>query len=283
MLWLEQHQDLLRISVFLGTLSLMLAWERFQPARTDARTFEGGSSLKRRANNLILTFVNSAVLRLVPAISASYTAYWASENQIGLFHTLNLPVWFVLFAGILLMDMAIYWQHRLMHRVPVLWRLHRVHHSDLDFDTTTALRFHPIEIALSMAYKSLLVLALGLPLFVVIIFEIILNAAALFNHGNVSLPNNVERRLRKAIVTPDMHRVHHSVLQTETDSNFGFFLSIWDRLFSSYIAYPKQSTHTMPIGLEYFREKRLNTLASILWMPFRKHEPSGQKDLYDRH
>jgi len=180
-----------------------------------------------------------------------------------------LPYWAAVVAGVVLLDLAIYWQHRLIHMIPLLWRLHRVHHADTDFDVTTAVRFHPVEIALSMGIKLGIIALLSVPALAVLIFEILLSAGALFTHANLKLPNSFERRLRWLLVTPEMHRIHHSVHPDETNSNFGFHLSLWDRLFQSYRDDPRDGHTGMKIGLHEYREKREQTLWAMLVNPFR--------------
>lgn len=185
-----------------------------------------------------------------------------------MFHGLNAPFWLALPASLLILDLAIYTQHVVFHKVAVLWRLHRMHHTDLDFDVTTALRFHPLEIVLSMLIKLVLVTLLGVPAVAVMLFEVILNATAMFNHGNVGLPRRLDRALRWILVTPDMHRIHHSIRPEETDSNFGFNLPWWDRLFGTYRDQPRDGHAGMTIGLEYFRDRRATRLYGLLLQPF---------------
>jgi len=186
-----------------------------------------------------------------------------------LFNRVDLPYWFEVAAAVLLLDLAIYLQHLLMHRVPLLWRLHRVHHADLDIDLTTGSRFHSLEILLSMLFKGCVILLLGPALFAVLVFEVLLNGLALFNHANVRLPVGVDRLLRRLLVTPDMHRVHHSILVRETNSNYGFNLSLWDRVFSTYIDQPQRGHEGMTIGLAEFRDLRqVDRLPGMLAMPF---------------
>ena len=191
-------------------------------------------------------------------------------GRAGAFSTLlALPAWVGVVASVVLLDLAIYFQHVLFHAVPVLWRLHRMHHADLDFDVTTGLRFHPIEILLSMVIKLAVVAALGAPALAVLIFEVLLNATSMFNHGNVRIPAGLDRVLRWVVVTPDMHRVHHSILSRETNSNFGFNLPWWDRLFGTYRAQPAAGHEGMTIGIEQFRDPRELRLDRMLLQPFR--------------
>jgi sterol desaturase/sphingolipid hydroxylase (fatty acid hydroxylase superfamily) len=180
-----------------------------------------------------------------------------------------LPYWSVVIASVIVLDCAIYWQHRLLHKIPILWRLHRVHHADIGFDVTTAVRFHPFEIAVSMGIKLAFIALFGIPALAVLIFEILLSAGSLFTHANIRLPDTFERRLRWLLVTPEMHRIHHSVHWDETNSNFGFHLSLWDRIFGSYRDQPRDEQTTMQIGLHEFRDRRDQSLWALLVNPFR--------------
>jgi sterol desaturase/sphingolipid hydroxylase (fatty acid hydroxylase superfamily) len=193
----------------------------------------------------------------------------ADENGWGLFNGLALPLWLAVALSVIIMDFAIYLQHVLIHAVPALWRLHRMHHADLDFDVTTGARFHPLEIILSMGLKLMVVGALGAPAAAVLIFEVILNATSMFNHSNVGLPARLDRAVRLIVVTPDMHRVHHSVIPAETNSNFGFSLPWWDHLFGTYKAQPEAGHAGMTIGIEQFRDGRDLRLDRMLIQPFR--------------
>ncbi|MBU2098282.1 MAG: sterol desaturase family protein [Gammaproteobacteria bacterium] len=254
----------IRLSVFLVVLIAMMTWEWLTERRPQ--------TLKRSARwpaNLLLLAIDTAAVRLLFPLAAVGAAIYASDHGLGLFNVVTLPAWLAVILVILALDLAIYFQHRLFHAVPVLWRLHRVHHADQEFDVTTALRFHPLEILLSMLIKIALVVALGAPPVAVMIFEILLNATAMFNHGNVRLPAKADRYLRMLLVTPDMHRVHHSVIRQETDSNFGFNLACWDRLFGSYRDQPAQGQMGMTIGLEYFRSPMDQRLWPMLTQPFR--------------
>ena len=200
---------------------------------------------------------------------AYVTALSAMDNQIGLLNQFLLPVWLSVFATILLLDLAIYGQHIASHRWQWLWRFHKVHHSDLDIDVTTGIRFHPIEIIISMGYKVLIIYIIGCHPAAVIAFEVILSATALFNHSNIFMPLKLERWLRLGLVTPDMHRVHHSSIQSETDSNFGFSISVWDRLFGTYIDQPKLGHDKMVIGLTQYRYSPDVRIKQLLLMPFK--------------
>lgn len=257
-------EALLRFGVFFGIFALMAVWEYFRPKRrlSSARR-------QRWPVNLGLAAVNVLLMRVSMGAAAWLAAGWAAERNIGLFHAVPAPIWLSFAGSLLLLDLAIYAQHVAAHRWRWFWRLHQVHHSDTDFDTTTAVRFHPLEIMLSMAYKVLLVVALGAEPSAVIAFEIILNGCALFNHGNVGLPPTYEQSLRYLLVTPDMHRIHHSALQTETDSNYGFSLSCWDRLFDTYCPQSRQPQTAMRIGLNGFRDTNELGFLHLLAMPFR--------------
>ena len=242
----------------------MLIWELLAPKR--ALTV---AKLARWSNNLALLLLNSVVLRLLFPAAAVGLALSVGETGWGLFNLLDLPFGFEVIAAVLLLDLAIYLQHLLMHRVPVLWCLHRVHHADLDIDLTTGSRFHPIEIVVSMLIKWLVILLLGPSLLAVLIFEILLNGMAIFNHANVDLPRNFDRMLRLLLVTPDMHRVHHSVRLRETNSNYGFNLSIWDRIFKTYIDQPEKGHIAMTIGIPEFRNvEQVDRLPGMLTLPF---------------
>jgi sterol desaturase/sphingolipid hydroxylase (fatty acid hydroxylase superfamily) len=203
-------------------------------------------------------------------------AFLAESKGWGLFNILPLPAWLAIPPAVLLLDLTIYGQHVAFHAVPLLWRLHRTHHADLEFDVTTGLRFHPGEILLSMAIKLAAVAVLGAPPLAVLIFEILLNATSLFNHGNVRLPLGLDRLLRLIVVTPDMHRVHHSIDRPETNSNFGFNLPWWDRLFGTYRAQPALGHERMTIGIDKFRDPRELRLDRMLWQPLRDDHPAVQ-------
>ncbi len=254
----------LRMSFFLGVFFLLAIAEACRPRRK--RDFPRSV---RWVNNLSLVVLDSLLLKICFPLLAVGMAYVAQQRSWGLFNLLDMPIWVEAGFCILLLDLAIYAQHVLFHLVPPLWRLHRVHHTDMDFDLTTGIRFHPLEILLSMAIKLILVVSLGAPVIAVLIFEILLNASAMFNHSNLNLPLTLDRLLRKLIVTPDMHRVHHSVYVNETNSNYGFFLSFWDRLFSTYIDQPQDGHQKMRLGLEYFRQPRDLRLDKLLLQPLR--------------
>ena len=256
----------LRLAIFAAVLLTMMAWECAAPRRPSKRR-------GRWSANLSIVALNTALLLLAP-ISAVGAALFAVFNKVGVFIWLELALWPSIILSLLLLDLGLYWQHRLFHIIPQLWPLHRMHHTDIEFDVTTALRFHPLEILLSIVYKCALIILLGAPLLAVIAFEIILNGAAMFNHANIKLPRAIDRILRLVIVTPDMHRVHHAVHRAEYDRNFGFNLSIWDRIFGSYTAQPKSGHRAMKIGQADFRATSESRLDKLLTQPFRR--PSRQ-------
>ena len=257
------YEPIIRLSCFLGVLLAMMGWEWRWPRRTLSL-----SRARRWPANLGIILIDSGVLRWLFPVLAVGMAELAENRSWGLFHGLNAPFWLALVATLLLLDLTIYAQHVAFHKIPLLWRLHRMHHTDLDFDVTTALRFHPLEIVLSMLLKLAVVVLLGAPPVAVMLFEVILNATALFNHGNVRLSRKLDRALRWVLVTPDMHRVHHSIHREETDSNFGFNLPWWDRLFGTYRDQPRDGHVGMTIGLEYFRDWRATRLDGLLLQPF---------------
>jgi len=257
-------EPMLRLAVFLGVLVAMAGWELAAPRRR-----QDIARVIRWTNNLALVVVDTVILRLTFPILAVGLALMAEARGWGLFNALDVPLWLAVPLSILLLDLAIYLQHVLFHAVPGLWRLHRMHNADLEFDVTTGLRFHPVEIVLSMGIKLAAVAALGAPAVAVLMFEVLLNATALFNHANIRLPAGVDRVLRWFVVTPDMHRVHHSVIPAETNSNFGFNLPWWDWLLGTYRAQPKAGHEGMTIGIEQFRTPRDLCLDRMLVQPLR--------------
>jgi len=254
----------IRLGFFFGVFALMALWELISPKRNLLV-----SKTVRWANNLGLVFFNSFILRLIFPAAAVGVAVTAQVNNWGLFNVVEVPAWLAVIASVVIMDFIIYLQHVMVHAVPILWRLHRVHHADLDYDVTTGSRFHTIEIILSMLIKFATIVLLGPPIVAVIVFEVVLNAMAMFNHGNVGLPKSLDNFLRWFIVTPDMHRVHHSIEDDETNSNFGFNLSWWDRLFGTYRDQPRAGHDGMTIGIRGFRETRQAAwITGMLLMPF---------------
>jgi sterol desaturase/sphingolipid hydroxylase (fatty acid hydroxylase superfamily) len=254
----------LRLGAFAGTLAAVALWEAIAPRRPRAH-----SRWLRWPGNLGILALDAALLRGLAPIAAVAMGAFAERQGWGLLGSLPIPGWFGILAAIVLLDLAIYLQHRVFHAVPALWRLHRMHHADLDFDVTTGGRFHPIEMLLSMAIKLAVVAALGAPAVAVLVFEIWLSVSSLFNHGNLALAQPADRRLRWLVVTPDMHRIHHSVLREETNSNFGFGLPWWDHLFGTYRADPAAGHRGMTIGLEAFRDPAELRIDRMLMQPFR--------------
>lgn len=262
-----ENEALIRLGVFLGLFGLFALAETLAPRRV--RSLPRG---RRWITNWSFTVLNTIVLRVMAIglpLLAVGAAMDASANGWGLFNSLDWPGWVELLAAVLVLDFAIWAQHLITHKIPLLWRLHRVHHADRDIDVTTAIRFHPVEIALSMLLKIGLVYALGPSALAIILFEIILNGTAMFNHANIRLPLAVDRVVRLVLVTPDMHRVHHSVHRHEHDSNYGFSLSIWDRLLGTYVAQPSDGHDDMTIGLKW-QDDRPARLGWSLWLPFGK-------------
>jgi sterol desaturase/sphingolipid hydroxylase (fatty acid hydroxylase superfamily) len=258
------YEPLIRLGAFGAVFVVMAIWEFLTPRRPQAigRNW-------RWPNNLGVVAVDVLLVRILLPITAVGLALFAEARGIGLFNMIVLPVWASIVISVILLDLAIYLQHVLFHAVPALWRLHRMHHADLEFDVTTGLRFHPVEILLSTGIKLAVVAALGTPAAAVLIFELLLNATSMFNHSNVRVPPAVDRILRWFVVTPDMHRVHHSILRRETNSNFGFNLPWWDRLLGTYRAQPAAGHDAMTIGIEQFREPRELGLGRMLLQPFR--------------
>lgn len=262
-----EHEALIRLGIFLGLFAVFALAETVAPRR--ATLF---ARQRRWTTNLSITVLNTLALRAIAVglpLLAVGAALDASYNGLGLFNNLGWPVWIEVTLAVLILDFAIWAQHLITHKVPLLWRLHRVHHADRDMDVTTAVRFHPVEIALSMLLKIGLVYLLGPSAVAVILFEILLNGTALFNHANIRLPLPVDAVLRKVLVTPDMHRIHHSIRRDEHDSNFGFALSIWDRLLGTYVAQPAEGHKDMTIGLKW-QDDRPTRLWWSLMLPFRR-------------
>jgi len=259
------NERAIRMGVFFGILGVMAVWEILAPRR--ALTV---SKAVRWVNNLGIVFFNSFLVWLVFPVLAVGMASFASNQGWGIFNYFELPFWFVVVASVVIMDFVIYLQHVMVHAVPALWRLHRMHHADLDFDVTTGARFHPLEIILSMLIKFATIVVLGPPVLAVVIFEVVLNATAMFNHSNVRLPLGIDRVLRWLVVTPDMHRVHHSTEDDEANSNFGFNLPWWDRLFGTYRDQPRAGHEGMTIGIHKYRElKQVAWLPGMLLLPFK--------------
>ena len=262
-----------RLLLFLGIFAAMALFELAVPRR--ALIF---SRARRWTTNLAIVATDTAVLRIVFPMAAVGIALWAGERGIGLFPALGMPLWLAGLLGFVLLDFAVWAEHWASHKIPLLWRIHRMHHADRDIDVTTALRFHPLEIVVSMLWKAAIVVAFGIPAGAVLVFEVVLNGAAMFNHANVRLPLALDRWLRVLVVTPDMHRVHHSVIRTETDSNYGFNLAIWDRLFGTYVDQPARGHEGMVIGLDEYQHDGPAGYVWSLGVPFmRMHPDSGRR------
>ncbi|MEM7281012.1 MAG: sterol desaturase family protein [Pseudomonadota bacterium] len=278
--FLAEHENIIRLTFFAGVLLLMALLETLFPRR--------GRTQRRRSRwstNLALIVIDTMALRLLVPIVAMGMAAIAAEKGWGLFNLVSLPSWVEIAFAVIALDFLIYVQHVASHKIPLLWRLHQVHHADRDIDVTTGVRFHPVEIVLSMFYKVVCVLLLGPAVAAVFLFEVLLNACALFNHSNVRLPLRLDHLLRSFLVTPDMHRVHHSAVPTETNSNYGFSLSIWDRLFKTYVAQPRHGHDDMTIGLTEYQNPRPSQLVWSLVLPFRtqSHRSYSKHDNGEGH
>ncbi len=260
--WLLENEPQVRLAIFLTIFAVLILLQRAVPRRA----VPGGWA--RRATNLSLVVIDTLILRIAFPLLAFDLAVRLQASGGGMAGV--EPGWLAVILGVLLLDCAIYWQHRITHKIPLLWRLHRVHHADTGFDVTTAVRFHPFEIVLSMAIKLGLIALFGIPALAVLIFEILLSAGSLFTHANIRIPAGFERRLRWLLVTPEMHRIHHSVHPDETDSNYGFHLSFWDRVFGSYRDQARDGQTMMQIGLHEFREANDQSLWALLINPFRR-------------
>ncbi len=254
----------IRLAVFASVFAIMAVVEALWPRkkRTQPRT-------TRWFTNIGVVVVDSIVVRLVFPIVAVGVAIYASENGWGLLNLIAMPFWLKVVISAVLMDMAIYWQHVASHKIPMLWRVHRMHHVDRDIDASTGTRFHPIEIVLSMLYKMAIIMVLGPAAFGVFLFEVLLNGSAMFNHANVRLPLWLDRVIRVLFVTPDMHRVHHSVHRDETDSNYGFNLAIWDKIFGTYIDQPRDGHDDMVIGMKGYQDDKPSNIIWALLFPFK--------------
>ncbi|MBI3897276.1 MAG: sterol desaturase family protein [Gammaproteobacteria bacterium] len=262
--WIIAHELWIRLGCFAGVLMIVALWEQLAPRRRPS-AIRG----RRWLSHLGLSLLNTLVLRLLLPLTAVGMALLAEREGWGLLHRYHAPAWLVIALSIIALDLVIYLQHVMFHAVPAFWRLHRVHHADVDFDVSTGIRFHPIEILLSMLIKFSAIVAIGTPALAVFVFEVLLNASSLFNHGNVRLPLAIDRGLRWLVVTPDMHRVHHSIVAHETNSNFGFNLPWWDRLFGTYQAQPQAGHEAMTIGIETLRDEHLTSrLLGLLVLPF---------------
>jgi sterol desaturase/sphingolipid hydroxylase (fatty acid hydroxylase superfamily) len=258
------HEPLIRVAFFLAVLLAMALWELAAPRRRNEIP-----RVVRWTNNLAMVALDTVLVRLIFPVVAVALASLAAARGWGVFNVVDSPRWLAFVLSFLAFDLAIYLQHVMFHAVPTLWRLHRMHHADLDFDVTTGLRFHPGEIVVSMLFKLAVVMLLGPPATAVLVFEVVLNASSMFSHSNVRIPAGIDRWLRLMIVTPDMHRVHHSITPSETNTNFGFNLPWWDRLLGTYRAAPRGGHEAMIIGIEQFRTPRDLWLDRMLIQPVR--------------
>ena len=258
-----KYETLIRLTGFFTIFILMAGWEIAAPLRPQTT-----SKTKRWVSNLTLVFLNTFIVRLIFSTTAVGMALLASINQWGILNLLEWPQWLKLVTAILTLDLALYLQHLMFHAVPLLWRFHMMHHADLDVDVTTGARFHPIEIMISMVIKLAVVFLIGAPSLAILTFEVVLNGTSMFNHSNVRMPRRIDRFLRWWLVTPDMHRIHHSVIREETNSNFGFNLPWWDRLLGTYRADPAKGQTGMTIGLHQFRNPARLSLPWMLALPF---------------
>ncbi len=257
-----------RLAAFLGIFTTMAVYELWSP-RLERAEMVGALKSRRWFANLSMVLLSSVVLRIAFPAAAVGAALWAQDNGIGFFNIFAMPPVIAGIASFILLDFAVWLEHVASHKIPLLWRIHRMHHADNGFDVTTGLRFHPLEILLSMVWKAGIVVALGAPVLWVLIFEIVLNGTSMFNHSNVRLPLGLDRVLRRVLVTPDMHRVHHSSIPDETDSNYGFNFPFWDRLFGTYVPQPRRGHEAMEIGLSEYRGVLTAKLGWMLALPFR--------------
>ena len=261
--YIYQNEASIRLSLFLGGFGLLALWEWSTPRRELTQV-----KFKRWLNNFSLVVCSTIILRLVIPTAAVGVAYLVEQKQFGIAHVLELPFWLKMLLTFVLLDFTIYLQHTMFHALPFMWRFHRVHHSDLDCDVTTGLRFHPVEIVLSVLIKIVTIASLGAPVLAVILFEVMLNLMSMFTHSNIRLNHTFERMLRWFIVTPDMHRIHHSTRENEANSNFSFHISLWDRILGTYLAEPQGGQQGMTIGMDQFRESESQGLKGLMFMPF---------------
>lgn len=270
---LELHDlesaNALRLAIFASALLVLLAWQQWRPyqALKDSMSWRG-------LNHLALMLIGILAMRFMGALSPWLVAVYAQQQGFGLFHLLSMPLWLGIVLSLLCLDAWIYWQHRLMHRIPLLWRLHKVHHTDTSVDVTTALRFHPLELMFSVAFKALLVGLLGAPVLAVVIFDVLLSTMALFVHSNLSTAPTLSCWIKRILVTPEMHRIHHSRYQPQTDSNYGTVLTLWDKCFGSY----RENEVIEQWGLDEHRDRHSTRLDSLLLQPFdRRDKSTGTK------
>lgn len=272
--WILENEGTLRLLCFAVGLLLFFLLGLTVPFRRIARE----NTLSRWWRNIFFIVFNSLLLRLLIPVTLTAAALYAQRASFGVLNQIEISFAFELLLSLVVLDALIYWQHRIFHLVPLLWRFHRLHHTDLEFDATTAGRFHPVEILLSYVIKALAVLLLGINPVAIIIYEILLSSFALFNHSNFSFPAGAERRIRAVVVTPSMHRIHHSIERKETNSNYGNCLSCWDRLFSSYTHKSEVDPQKMPIGLHEFRSNKEQTVFAMLRQPFSPPKPESKLD-----
>lgn len=263
--FLYKYESTIRLAVFLGGFVLLALWEWFKPRRKLS-----SHKLKRWANNFGLILTSTILVRLLVPTAAVGIAYFAEREQIGLFNHIEFNFWLKCIISFILLDLIVYFQHLFFHVLPALWRFHRVHHSDQDCDVTTGLRFHPVEILISLLLKIAAIITIGAPVLSVIVFEIILNFSSMFTHSNIAINNKVEPVIRWFITTPEMHRIHHSTIENETNSNFTFFISLWDRIFGTYMASPKGGHTKMKLGLDRFNTPEWTKFSKLLSMPLEK-------------
>jgi len=261
----------IRLGIFISILAIMITLEQTFPARQLSTKKQAPTKTTRLIGNFGIVFISGLSARLALPIGLTGLALYFTEQQWGLFNLINLPSWLTTTLSLLLLDMLIYWQHRLFHKIPLLWQLHKVHHADTHVDASTGLRFHPLEIVASIFVKAIAVLLLGVPAFAVILFEVLLNGFALFNHANIRLPQKVEAFTRLILMTQILHRIHHSQLFKESNSNYGFSVIWWDRLFGSYSAEATKPDLEIDIGIKEFPESKDNAnLLGLLFMPFKR-------------
>ena len=275
---LYNNESTIRLSIFLGGFCLLATWEWLKPKRKLTT-----SRIKRWTNNLALIVCSTVIVRLVLPTAAVGVAYLVEKNNWGFANYFEIEEWAKVIITFILLDFLIYYQHLTFHVLPVLWRFHRVHHADPDCDVTTGLRFHPVEIAISIFIKATIIIILGAPVLAVILFEIILNFMSMFTHSNIALPKAIEPIIRLIFVTPDMHRVHHSTRENETNSNFSFNLSIWDRVFGTYVPEPGNGQLKMELGLKQFTDEKWLRLDYLLLMPFKGNVEGYAINLRDSH
>jgi len=273
--WILENAQYVRLTAFAAIFLAMAVLEILRERR-ELQT----SKTRRWATNIGITVTDALLVRLVFPMGAIGVGYFAAQLEWGLFHVVSVPHWMAVLAAFVALDFVVWLQHVVFHAVPALWKLHMMHHADLDFDVTTGTRFHPVEMLISMGVKSAAILLLGAPVLGILVFEMLLNGTAMFNHANLAIPKPVDRLLRLFVVTPDMHRVHHSAKPNETNTNFGFNLPWWDYLFGTYRDQPEKGHDGMTIGLEQIRDPAKNTYLHLLVLPF--VDPSGDYDISSR-